>query len=342
MAASWPLQPPQGPVRLEQPASLLRLDGPDSLRFLHGQSSQDLQLAQPGQWRRSCGLTPTGRVTALVEVLADSAGAWLVITAGDGASVRQQLDRVLFPADQVTLGELEPVRLIERLPAVAAGEGGVMPGGDPDNWTALAGNPEAGFLLGENLMVLRGATPLPQELAAWPALDASAAELWRIRRGRVAAPGELNGDTNPFELGLAPRVSLNKGCYAGQETLARLVTYDGIKQQLRRWHWQAPADQAARWLERLQPGQALCTAGGERAGRITSLTMVASASTVPASVQASEASVLLIGLALVRRAALEEPWLLVSGDGSAPQGDTIEAAPQLLLSIPEEFSLPGA
>lgn len=339
-AGAWPLPPPQGPLLLEQPAVLLRLDGPDSLRFLHGQSSQDLQLARPGQWRRSCGLTPTARVTALVEVLADADGAWLVITAGDGASVRQQLDRVLFPADQVTLGALEPVRLIERLPAQADGEGSpIAP--DPDQWTPLAGAAEAGFQLGADLLVLRGSTPLPAELAVWPRLDAAAAEPWRIRRGRAAAPGELNGDTNPFELGLAARVSLTKGCYAGQETLARLVTYDGIKQQLRRWHWLAPAALADRWLERLQPGQALCTAGGERAGRITSLTRLEAGSDRPGGSQPAEASVLLIGLALVRRTALVEPWLTV-GDGDATAAPEAGEAPQLQLTIPEEFSLPGA
>ena len=31
-------------------------------------------------------------------------------------------------------------------------------------------------------------------------------------------------------------VSLGKGCYVGQETLAKLATYDGVKRQLRRWH----------------------------------------------------------------------------------------------------------
>lgn len=336
---SWPLPPPQGPARLEQAASLLRLDGPDSLRFLHGQSSQDLQLAQPGQWRRSCCLTPTARVTALVEVLADAGGAWLVITSGDGALVRQQLDRVLFPADQVTLGPLEPVRLIERLPAPAAIKAS-EPGDVDERWIPIAADPNAGFQLGQELLVLRGGAPLPTEVASWPTLAADDAEAWRIRQGRAAEPGELNGETNPFELGLAERVSLSKGCYVGQETLARLVTYDGIKQQLRRWHWQGPAAQAAELLERLQPGQGLISATGERAGRITSRLHRDGES--PGATTRSDASVLLIGLALVRRGALEESWLTPTAD-SADDNSGVPGAdsPRLRLSVPVDFSLPG-
>ena len=319
----WPVPPPVQAVRLEQPATLLRLEGPDSLRFLHGQSSQDLQRALPGQWLRSCCLTPTARVTALVEVLVDSSGAWLVITSGDATALRTQLDRVLFPADQVQLGDLEPVRLIESLPAQA-------PSQPEPRWSGYGCEPNQGFWLGENqLLLLRGEEPLPEELARQPALSSTDAEQWRISQGRPAHPGELNGETNPFELGLSPRVSLNKGCYVGQETLARLATYDGVKQQLRRWQWQGSATDAADRLEALQVGQPLITPAGEKAGRITSTLPLATSSA------ATKETVVVIGLAMVRRASLAEPWLRATGnDDSGVSGLELE------LSLPEGFMAP--
>ena len=67
-------------------------------------------------------------------------------------------------------------------------------------------------------------------------------------------------DTNPFELGLADWVSLNKGCYVGQETLAKLATYDGVKQLLRSWQSS----------EAVEPGTTLSNAAGDRAGVVTS------------------------------------------------------------------------
>ena len=337
----WPVEAPAGPARLEQHATLLRLDGPDSLRFLHGQSSQDLQLARPGHWRRSCCLTPTARVTALVEVLADDAGAWLVITTGEATSMREQLDRVLFPADQVQLGPLEPVRLIELVPAPEppSTPEPPEPTGTSGQWLPLDGDPEAGFRLGDSLLVLRGETSLPADVAPLPPLGADSGEQWRISQGRPALPGELNGESNPFELGLAARVSLSKGCYVGQETLARLVTYDVIKQQLRRWHWQGSATEAAAWLERLQPGQPLITPAGEKAGRITSCLQL-EASLSPAESEPDSEPVRLIGLALVRRAALAEPWLTAS-TASGTTTDTAENGPVLVLSVPEGFTLPA-
>ena len=42
----------------------------------------------------------------------------------------------------------------------------------------------------------------------------------------MAASQELTGDTNP-ELGLAKRISLSKGCYLGQETMAKLAASVG-------------------------------------------------------------------------------------------------------------------
>lgn len=44
----------------------------------------------------------------------------------------------------------------------------------------------------------------------------------RITQGRPAAGAELTEDHNPFEAGLCHAVSLSKGCYIGQETLAKV------------------------------------------------------------------------------------------------------------------------
>jgi hypothetical protein len=57
-------------------------------------------------------------------------------------------------------------------------------------------------------------------------------EALRVQFG-VPLPGsELNDDHNPWEAGLAHAVNLNKGCYIGQEVIARLDTYDKVKQRL--------------------------------------------------------------------------------------------------------------
>ena len=60
-------------------------------------------------------------------------------------------------------------------------------------------------------------------------------EGWRLRQGLPIGSGELSGDTNPFELGLSNLVDMNKGCYLGQETMAKLSRVGSLKQELRFW-----------------------------------------------------------------------------------------------------------
>ena len=289
------------PARWCSPVSRIRLDGRDTLRFLHGQSSQALELAKPGDCLATCLISPTARMRALALVLVEQGGADLVVIAGDGAAVHQALDRVLFPADEVRLGALQAATLVRLIdtPATTAGlRPGVNLGG---------GN-------GQPVLLLLPHEALPAWAEALPELSPAQAERQRLRQGFPAAPGELNDDTNPFELGLAPWVSLTKGCYVGQETLAKLATYDGVKQQLRHWRCQHTGPAAA---EELSPGTTLTTAAGERAGVITSRLARADG---------------LEGLALVRRQALAEPQLLAATAGGEPGA--------LEIRVPEGFVAP--
>ena len=294
----WGWQP-SGPSRTEQAGYLIRLDGPDSGRFLHGQTSSAIEGQQPGSWIPSCCTTATGRLRALAEVLVDRDGAWLLLRGADGTALWQGLERVLFPADRVQLGPVTPVRLItplgdgcDALPQVADG-----------SWISLEDG--SGWLLGRQLVLLTNAE-LPAWLADRAPLPAREQQRWRIQQGVPAAPGEINDDTNPFEVGLADRVSLSKGCYVGQETLAKLATYDGVKQQLRRWFWRGTQGPG-------EPGTVLFGAktGDEisspRAGLITSSLALEDG--------------LWIGLALVRRQSLQQTCLRAGPD---PDGALLE------------------
>ncbi|MDM7953086.1 MAG: folate-binding protein [Cyanobium sp. CZS 25K] len=300
-ADPWRWEPP-ALSRWSRRVALLRLDGPDTLRVLHGQTSQALEGARPGQWLGTCCIGPTARMRAVAEVLVDADGAWLVIVAGDPEAVRTGLDRVLFPADRVRLGPVTPACLHQPLgtegpDATAAG-----------TWAVLDGS--AGWRLGDALLLPADA-PLPPWLAERHPLEPQEAERWRLQQGLPAAPGEINEDTNPFELGLAARVSLTKGCYVGQETLAKLATYDGVKRQLRRWQAAEGRGEAVAAGTPLQDGK------GGRAGLITSGLELPGGQGW-------------IGLALVRRACLEEPELWA---GPAP-------GTRLRLSLPEVFQPP--
>ena len=57
-------------------------------------------------------------------------------------------------------------------------------------------------------------------------------EVWRVEQGLPGPQGELTGDFTPLEVALGEAVSGEKGCYTGQEIIARQITYDKITRGL--------------------------------------------------------------------------------------------------------------
>ncbi|SVB22629.1 uncharacterized protein METZ01_LOCUS175483, partial [marine metagenome] len=60
---------------------------------------------------------------------------------------------------------------------------------------------------------------------------------FRIEAGEPAYGSELTEEFNPLEAGLLPYISFNKGCYIGQEVVARLNTYDKVQRKLVKFKW---------------------------------------------------------------------------------------------------------
>ena len=274
----------------DQSFPVLRLEGSGSRTFLQGQTSADVQQAAEGDSLPACWLDATGRVQALLEIRMDATGADVLVLAGSVDAVSQGFDRVIFPADRVRLKGTRQQRRQELLV-----QGQPM---EPVNvcWTEDEPNQSDRFSASE-------------------AANTNQLDRWRLEQGWPLSDGELDGTTNPFELGLSPWVHLNKGCYLGQETVAKLASKGEVKQQLRSWrilssNLQGTIPQRGTVLRRQ----------GDRAGVITSAVEIASAEGSPQE---------WIGLALVRRQALANPELTLDGD----QG-TIQ------LFRPEAFSEP--
>ncbi|HEX8234489.1 MAG TPA: glycine cleavage T C-terminal barrel domain-containing protein [Abditibacteriaceae bacterium] len=99
-----------------------------------------------------------------------------------------------------------------------------------------------------------------------PLCDNETYNLLRIEAGIPVAGLELNEEINPWEANLNEEVSLHKGCYNGQEVVARLNTYKKVKQRLRGLKLEKPLP--------LPMGERVSLLAGERAaGFITSSTV---------------------------------------------------------------------
>ena len=61
----------------------------------------------------------------------------------------------------------------------------------------------------------------------------TAYDIYRVEQGLLAAPNEINDDYNPNEAGLLEYIDFKKGCYIGQEVIARMDTYDKVQRAIK-------------------------------------------------------------------------------------------------------------
>jgi folate-binding protein YgfZ len=190
----------------------IHVDGPDTIAFLQGQLSQDVEAIGIGGARWSLLLQPNGKTVAWLR--ATRVGEQEVVLDGDagsGAAVLARLERFKLR----TKATLEPMFSMRCLAVrgVAAASG---PAALPIAWPGVDGYDQLGD----------SASPRPGiELG-----DEQAYEAARIDAGVPAFGRELTEDTIPVELGqwlIDASVSFTKGCYTGQELVARIDSRGG-------------------------------------------------------------------------------------------------------------------
>jgi folate-binding protein YgfZ len=191
---------------------VLEVTGPDATDFLQGQLSQDIADLQPGGSAWSFLLQPQGKVDALLRVTRRDADRWILDVDGDyGDAVKARLERF----------KLRVKCDIDPLPwqCIALRGGGVV------GWLGDALALDAAWPL-HNGYDLLGPSPAPPS-GVQPGTEGEYERL-RIEAGWPRMGTELNDKTIPTETGLVPRtVSFTKGCFTGQELVARIDSRGG-------------------------------------------------------------------------------------------------------------------
>ena len=194
---------------------VVQASGPDTSTFLQGQLSQDVEALQVGDSAFSFLLQPQGKVDALLRVTRTADDAFVLDTdAGWGDAVLSRLTRFKLRV-RCDLGALD-----WRCLAVRGEASDALPPPPGGTWHVLpetAGIP--GFdLLGHDVEVPPGVTDLAPE----------AYEALRIEAGVPRMGAELDTSTIPAATGMVERsVSFTKGCYTGQELVARIDSRGG-------------------------------------------------------------------------------------------------------------------
>ena len=293
----------------------LKIAGEDALDLLNRLSTNKLDGLAPGGVMGSVLTTNKGRVIDLL-LIARQADHLLVLTSPDTRSrVAEWIDFYTFVEDVEIADITQDTAMFTLLgaspadahPALAALPPRGSATADIDGVHALAVRYNFDIFGADRIDLI---APLPDASRLYDALLASGAtpvsapalDLLRIERGIPAHPYELSEDYNPLEAGLWEFISFNKGCYIGQEVVARLNAYDKIQRHLVKLTWQAQGDPAP---------QAALYAGDRRVGALTSV--------APADAGKP------IGLGYVRKAHAEPGTLLRAVSDAADVEVAVEA-----------------
>jgi folate-binding protein YgfZ len=219
---------------------VLSISGPDRLTWLNSMSSQELRGLTPGQSTETLLLDPAGHLEYAIALIDDGVESWLLIEAAELPGLHAWLDRMRFTLRvQVVDHTLAYATIGSMAEDPAASLSPAAPNGVPlvwrDPWTEVApggwqyavdaAHPAAAWHWSE---VLIDRSALPALADAVTAGTVTAAGLLALEALRIAAwrpRGALDADerTIPHELDwLRTAVHLNKGCYRGQETVAKV------------------------------------------------------------------------------------------------------------------------
>ena len=197
---------------------VLRVTGPDRLSWLHSLTSQHLTALPTGQWTEALVLSPHGHVEHDIRLVDDGESTWMHVEPGTAPALVTYLDSMRF----MLRVEVEDVTA---------------------SYAVLTAVPPAGIEAAEDRIVARD--KLAAEVGNQALAGHDAWEALRVAAGLPRLGFETDHRTIPHEVGwIGPAVHLDKGCYRGQETVARvhnlgrpprrlvLLHLDGTSEQL--------------------------------------------------------------------------------------------------------------
>ena len=226
----------------------LKATGADALDLLNRLSTNEVIDLQPGQGAPTILTTDRGRILDLITVLKTGAHALLLTSPGAQQSVVEWLDKYTIMED-LTVEDVSGATAMV----------GVWGPGARATLEAAAGFSLAELPLYSSVETLVGgetALLVSAQLPAWPgyhvicSADAApgiwravtkagalpigeeAYEASRVDAGVPALGREMGDDYNPLEAGLIGCIDFAKGCYIGQEVIARLDTYHKVQKYL--------------------------------------------------------------------------------------------------------------
>lgn len=244
----------------------VRVTGGDALSWLGDLLTADIAGLEPGRGCRSLLLTPTGRIRADVQVARRDDDLFLLQAPDQPEHIGLALSAYVLSAD-VSLEDRTNDLALFTVPGRAASVVGIHGATEPSS-------------VGPGVDVLVDAGK-----PAWRFVEACIAagleeaggdayEVWRVRRGVARMGRDFDGRSLPAEAGLEAMIDSEKGCFLGQEAVARVRNLGHPPRLLRHLHGPGP----------IAPGEGVF-AGPNAVGEVTSAAPDGDGSTVIARVR---------------------------------------------------------
>ncbi|MGY6528686.1 MAG: CAF17-like 4Fe-4S cluster assembly/insertion protein YgfZ [Cyanobacterium sp.] len=257
---------------------LIKVSGEDRLSFIHNQTTNKIQSLKSGEGAISVYVNSTGRTIDLVTVIVKEKELLILTSPQQNQPLMEWMDRYIFPFDKVELTDLTGKYAIftligDKSPAILEEWATESQLNAPEfsHYSINIHGVEVTLVIGSGFKIKGYTLIIPEEKASiiWEKLTSKNVtpignegyEKLRVLQGKPKPNHELTADYNPLEVGLWDTISFDKGCYIGQETIARLNTYKGVKQRLWGIKFATPVNLSE---------SKLITLNGEKVGSITS------------------------------------------------------------------------
>jgi folate-binding protein YgfZ len=223
----------------------LRISGQDRLTFLQRQTSNDLNLLSQDNVLTSVLTSSTGRILDVLTIFHEEDQLAVLTLPGFGNQTGDFLQSRIFFMDKVSLEVASQEIILLELFGPRVGEitqhiGAVDTLEKDDRIQSIViGGIQIQYIsqssLGQRLIIPhKSADEVLEAIKDFGAspLSLDAYESLRIEKGIPAVGHELMDEYTPLETGYQWAVSESKGCYTGQEVLARQISYDKITRQM--------------------------------------------------------------------------------------------------------------
>lgn len=231
-------------LRDAQASFRLYMCGADHLDFLHRMTSNDFHNLQIGHGLETVFIEQRARILDLATCYRGPDATALILSPDSRTAIPAWLDRFIFAealeladrTDETAMFELVGPHAAELVTRVLNADLATF-----QDHQLLDSQVADGLWLGRMAGPgLRAFGPSDVVKDLWQRLAAAGAspvgsatwEILRVEQGLPLLGRELTQNYNPWEAGLGRAIHLDKGCYIGQEVIARLDTYDKVKQHL--------------------------------------------------------------------------------------------------------------